>query len=85
MVTYFPILTLRELFDHSGGRRNVAMSGAQEARMSDYGMSPQQSVRKAFLQTSQGRKLLDKIYEECEIRHTGWKCIVGWAVKSTAF
>lgn len=83
-VTHFPILTLSELFDHRD-KRNVPTAEAQEAGTSDFGMCFQERLRKTFSQDKEAEKLLAMILKECHLRNTGWKCVVGWAVKSERF
>jgi hypothetical protein len=85
MLTHFPILTLSELFDHRGEKRNVPTAETQEAGTSEFGRYFQQRLLETFSQDKEAEKLLASILKECHLRNTGWKCVVGWAVKSEKF
>jgi hypothetical protein len=65
-----------------GDKRNVRTAEAQEARRSEFGVYFQQRLQKTFSQDKEAGKLLAMILKECHLRNTGWKCVVGWAVKS---
>lgn len=82
MLTSFPMLTLSELFDHTGRRRNGSTYKAKKTGVLHSELVFQGRLGQRMPQDNQARKLLDKIIGECQLRNTGWRCIVGWAIKS---
>lgn len=72
----FQPFTLCQLYDQYGSNRTAGENGSS-AEIEPHRLHPHSREKK-----SQTRRLLAQIRHECELRETGWKCLIGWAVKA---